>query len=296
MIKNQYYKNYWVFALPLIAVCIWSLNIAVTRYVTDYISPVSISFYRWLIAFVILTPFLIPQVIRQQHVVRANLGHLAVLSAFGMVLYQGIAYTAAHYTSATNMGIINAFIPVFTIVVSILILKEFPNRFAITGSMISFCGLVFVITQGQWDELIQLTGHMGDALMLLAVFFYAFYGVLLKKWQLAIPLVISLYIQIFFAVLYHLPLIAWFGLDGLTKSNIYSVVYAGIFPSLIAPFVWMAAVQRIGPTQTSIFMNLMPVVTVIIAYIWLKEAWTIYYTLGGVMILVGILITQRKIG
>lgn len=50
---------------------------------------------------------------------------LAVLSAFGMVLYQGLAYTAAHYTSATNMGIVNAFIPIFTIFVSLAILKMY---------------------------------------------------------------------------------------------------------------------------------------------------------------------------
>ena len=56
---------------------------------------------------------------------------LAVLSAFGMVLYQGLAYTAAHYTSATNMGIVNAFIPIFTIFVSLAILKDVPNRFAV---------------------------------------------------------------------------------------------------------------------------------------------------------------------
>ncbi|MCG2922002.1 DMT family transporter, partial [Escherichia coli] len=76
--------------------------------------------------------------------VRRHLGQLAVLSAFGMVLYQGLSYTAAHYTTATNMGIVNAFIPVFTIFVSMLILKDIPNRFAIVGSIISFLGLLYI--------------------------------------------------------------------------------------------------------------------------------------------------------
>ncbi len=52
---------FWAILLPLIAVLIWSLNIAVTRYVAEYISPVSISFYRWLIAFLILTPWILPK-------------------------------------------------------------------------------------------------------------------------------------------------------------------------------------------------------------------------------------------
>jgi drug/metabolite transporter (DMT)-like permease len=211
-----------------------------------------------------------------------------------MVLYQGLAYTAAHYTTATNMGLINAFIPVFTILVSFFILKDIPNRFAIMGSILSFCGLIYVMAQGNLSALWQSGAHWGDLLMVVAVFFYAFYGVFLKKWQLKIPLLISLYIQIAFALIYHLPFIAWLGLDSLNTANLSSVLYAGIFPSLIAPFVWMLAVQQIGPNRTSIFMNLMPVFTAIIASLWLAESWTIYHTLGGVLILTGVVMAQKK--
>ncbi|MDD2941254.1 MAG: DMT family transporter, partial [Acinetobacter harbinensis] len=208
---------------------------------------------------------------------------------------QGLGYTAAHYTTATNMGIINAFIPVFTIFVSMLMLKEIPNRFAVVGSILSFAGLLYVMAQGNPLNLIQSGGHLGDVMMVLAVFFYAFYGVFLKKWQLQIPLMISLYVQIIFALLYHLPFVLWLGLDAIDQHNISSVVYAGIFPSLIAPLVWMLAVQMIGPNRTSIFMNLMPVCTAIIANLWLAEAWTIYHSMGGVVILLGILLAQKKV-
>ena len=285
---------WWMIALPLLAVLIWSMNIAVTRYVTDYISPVSISFYRWLVAFLILTPFMLFRVIQEWADIRPHLKQLAVLSAFGMVMYQGVAYTAAHYTTATNMGIINAFIPVFTIFVSMLILKDIPNRYAVVGSLISFAGLIYVMGQGNITALVQSGGHLGDVLMIAAVFFYAFYGVFLKKWQLKIPLMQSLYVQIGFAVLYHLPFVLWMGLDAVNAENGPSVIYAGIFPSLIAPLLWMLAVQWIGPNRTSIFMNMMPVFTAIIAFFWLKEAWTVYHTVGGIVIVAGILLAQKR--
>ncbi len=285
---------WWMIALPLLAVLIWSLNIAVTRYVTDYISPVSISFYRWLVAFLILTPFMLFRVIQEWADIRPHLKQLAVLSAFGMVMYQGVAYTAAHYTTATNMGIINAFIPVFTIFVSMLILKDIPNRYAVVGSLISFAGLIYVMGQGNITALVQSGGHLGDVLMIAAVFFYAFYGVFLKKWQLKIPLMQSLYVQIGFALLYHMPFVLWMGLDTVNAENAPSVIYAGIFPSLIAPLLWMLAVQWIGPNRTSIFMNMMPVFTAIIAFFWLKEAWTVYHTVGGIVIVAGILLAQKR--
>ena len=292
-IKAQ--AQWWAFCLPVIAVLIWSMNIAVTRYVADYISPVSISFYRWFVAFIILTPFMFVKVWKQRHLIRQHFTQFAVLSAFGMVFYQGLAYSASHYTTATNMGIINAFIPIFTIFVSMAILKEIPNRFAVIGSLLSFIGLLYVMAQGNFASLLQLGGHWGDIVMVFAVFFYAFYGVFLKKWQLQIPLLISLYIQIGFTLVYHLPFILWFGLDPITPENAASVFYAGAFPSLVAPLLWMMAVQYIGPNRTSIFMNLMPVFTAIIAYFWLKEAWTIYHTIGGVIILLGIVLAQKKL-
>jgi len=285
---------WWALALPLLAVLIWSMNITVTRYVADYISPVSISFYRWLVAFVVLTPFMLSKVWRERQLVLAHWKQLAVLGAFGMVLYQGLGYSAAHYTTATNMGIINAFIPVFTIFVSMLMLKDIPNRFAIIGSILSFAGLLYVMAQGNFARLVQSGGHLGDVMMVLAVFFYAFYGVFLKKWQLQIPLLISLYVQIIFALLYHLPFVVWLGLDAINPQNLGSVLYAGIFPSLIAPLVWMMAVQMLGPNRTSIFMNLMPVCTAVIANVWLGEAWTMYHSIGGLIILLGILLAQKK--
>ena len=280
--------------LPLIAVFIWSLNIAVTRYVADYISPVSISFYRWLVAFIVLTPMMLPKVWQQRQLVALHWKQFAILSAFGMLLYQGLAYSASHYTTATNMGIINAFIPIFTIFVSIIILKEVPNRFAIMGSLVSFLGLLYVIAQGQLQTLLHLDGHWGDLLMIIAVFFYAFYGVFLKKWQLKVPLMISLYVQIGFSLIYHLPFVLWLGIDRLDLQNTPSVLYAGLFASLIAPWVWMLAVQRLGPNQTSIFMNLMPIFTAILAYFWLHEAWTIQHTIGGIIIITGIVMAQIK--
>ena len=286
---------WWAVLLPISAVLIWSINIVVTRYVTDFIEPISISFYRWLLAWLLLTPLMLPKVWQQRRIIQPDLAKIAVLSAFGMLLYQGLAYSAAHYTTATNMGLINAFIPIFTIFVALFILKERPNRYAVMGSILSFLGLLYVIGQGHFAAILHLGQHSGDLVMLLAVFFYAFYGVFLKKWQLALPLMMMLYLQVSFAVLYHLPLVAYMGLDTINRANILSVVYAGIFPSLIAPLLWMLAIQKLGPNRTSIFMNLMPIFTAIIAYFWLDEAWTIYHSVGGSVIVAAIFLAQRKV-
>ena len=292
---NPSNQRWWAYALPMIAVLIWSLNITVTRYVAEFISPISISFYRWLIAFVLMSPFVLLSVWKYRTEIRQHAWQFAVLGACGMVFYQGLAYSAAHYTTATNMGIINAFTPIFTIFISMFILKEMPTRYAVIGGILSFLGLLYVMSQGNLQSLMHLAGHWGDLLMILAVFLYAFYGVFLKKWQIKIPLLTSLYVQIAFALLFHLPFVFVLGLDVINSQNVGSVLYAGVFPSIVAPLVWMMAVQYIGPNRTSIFMNVMPIGTALIAYFWLNEAWTIYHTIGGVIILLGIALAQKRV-
>lgn len=292
---NKEHQLWWAYALPVIAVLIWSLNITVTRYVAEFISPISISFYRWVIAFILLTPFVLKSVWTWRNEIKEHAAKFAVLGACGMVFYQGLAYSAAHYTTATNMGIINAFTPIFTIFISMIILSEVPTRYAVIGSILSFMGLLYVMSQGSLQSLMNIAGHWGDILMIMAVFLYAFYGVFLKKWQLKIPLLTSLYVQIAFAIVFHLPFVLWLGLDPINAENWGSVLYAGVFPSIVAPLVWMMAVQYIGPNRTSIFMNIMPIGTALIAYFWLNEAWTIYHTIGGIVILIGIALAQKKI-
>ena len=136
----------------------------------------SVSAYRWLIAFLILTPWILPKVWQQRELIRPHLKQFAVISAFGLLLFQGLSYTAANYTTATNMGIINAFIPMFTVLVSLLILKDIPTRFAVLGCIISFTGLLFVIAQGDFSQLRQLTGHIRAICSWFWQSFYAFMG------------------------------------------------------------------------------------------------------------------------
>ena len=282
------------FVLPLIAVLIWSVNLVVTRYAVEVSAPMSISFYRWLLAWLLLTPFVLPNVWRQRQILKPYLGQLAILGLFGMVCYQGLAYSAAHYTTATNMGIINAFIPVFSIILSIWLLNIRPSLINLLGTAISIFGLMYLISRGDLSQLIK-GGHLfGDSSMILAVALYAFYGVFLQRWRLKLPLTEMLYIQICFAVLFHVPLVVYFGLDALNSHNIAPIVYAGIFPSLIAPFVWMLAVRYLGANRSSIFMNFTPILTAIIAYLFLHDQWTIYHTIGGGLVLIGIILAQKK--
>lgn len=281
---------------PLVAALIWSVNMIVTKLASHAIDPAVIGFYRWALAALILTPFALPGVWRQRQLIIPNLAKFAVLGGLGMALYQGLAYVAASTTTATNMGIITAMIPLLTIAVGAMVLRVRPSLMAMLGGLLSLAGLALLIGEGDPMRLLTLGANRGDAQMGVAALAYALYGVLLRRWALPVGPWQSLYVQIAFGVLFQLPSFLMAPHSPLNAENIPLVLYAGIFPSLFAPFLWMQGVRYLGPNRASIFLNVMPVATVLIAAVFLGEKPHIYHIVGGAMALAGVMLAQVRLG
>lgn len=278
---------------PLLAVLIWSVNAVVSKLSATAIDPAAISFYRWLLALIALTPWVLPGVCRNWPAVRANGWKLMVLGLLGMVLYQSLAYYAAHSVSALYMGIIVSLIPLLTILISIVLLRIAPTVGVALGSVLSFCGLIWLVSAGQPGALLQHGIGKGELMMLAATASYALYGVLTKRWAIDLPNWQSLYVQILFGVMLLLPNFLMAQDIGLNEHNIPLVLFAGIPASIIAPFLWIQGVMRLGANTTSIFMNLAPVFTAAIAVLFLHEQLHSYHWIGGGVTLVGVVLSQR---
>lgn len=278
---------------PLIAVLIWSINTIVSKLSAGSIDPAAISFYRWLLALLVLTPFVLPGVWRMRKIIRPHLWRLAILGLLGMVLYQSLAYYAAHSVSALFMGIIGALIPLLTVLLSVVILRIAPTLGILLGSVISFCGLVWLVSEGDVMQLLNHGMGKGELMMLAASTSYALYGVLTKRWALPLPIWQSLYVQIVFGVLLLLPGFLLAPDVSLNWHNLPLVAFAGLFASIIAPFLWIHGVQRLGASTTSIFMNLTPLFTALIAVLFLHEQLHSYHWIGGGLTLGGVILAQR---
>lgn len=284
--------RYMIF--PLLAVLIWSVNMVVTKMAASVISPAAISFYRWVVAVLVLAPFTLPGVLRQWALIRPNLWRLAVLGALGMGVYQGLLYVAAATTTATNMGIITSMVPLLTIAVGTLILHERPTRMAVLGALVALLGLGILLGEGDPRRLLSVGGTVGDVLMAVAALSYALYGVLLRKWSLPMGVWQSLFMQAVFVVLFQIPFFVLAAPSPLTAQNLPMVLYAAIFPSLFAPYFWMQGVNHLGPNRASIFLNLMPVGTVVIAALTLGEHPQAYHIVGGLLALAGVSLAQTR--
>lgn len=277
---------------PLIAVLIWSFNTIVIKLSTNVIDPASISFYRWFFALLILTPFCFTKMLKERKEIINNIGKFAILGALGMFLYQALAYYAAATTTASLIGIANGIIPLLTLIFSIFILRDSPSLGLVIGSLISLVGLVLIISNGNPSALIQNGVGKGEILLFIASLSYALYGVLIKKWTINVSRPVSLYVQIFFGVVCLTPLFIIDGGGALNEKNLPLVLYAAVFSSVIATFIWIIGISKLGANRCAFFMNLAPFFTAILSFFILKEELGWPFIIGGILVLVGVTIAQ----
>lgn len=280
------------FLPPLGAVLIWSGNMTINQLTVGAIAPSSIAFLRWVLALAVLTPFVLPAALKHRDTIRRQWVKLALLGLLGMAMWQGLAYMAAATTSATNMGILAAMVPLLTVLLSAMILREAPSLGGTLGGLLALVGVSVLLGRGDPLSLLDLEVAIGDLLMVLAAICYALYGVMLKRWPMDLPPWVILYLQAVFATLFLLPGYLIGPMTPVDGQNVWLILYAGIPASIITTFLWMRAIRQIGASQASIFINLMPVFSALIAMAFLGEQIALFHLVGGMLVLGGVLMAQ----
>ncbi|NHC61881.1 DMT family transporter [Paenalcaligenes suwonensis] len=279
---------------PFLAIAIWAGNVVVSKMASGAISPLAITFYRLALAISIMSVFIAAPAWKNRAVIKQYWPKLMFLGFLSMAFYQCLSYWAADTSTATNMAIITALTPLLTMLVSSLVLREYPTIGMVLGGGIALWGTAYLISGGAPLELIKGNYRLGDVLMLTAALSYAFYSVLLRKWKIAVPAWQSTYMQAISALVFMLPLFLWVptGQAVLDASTVPLILYAGILASVVLPFFWIKGIEHLGPNRCSVFMNLLPVMTAGLAIVLLDEQLKTYHLLGGGIALLGVFIAQ----
>ncbi|AMO76472.1 DMT family transporter [Pseudomonas citronellolis] len=278
---------------PLFAVLVWGGNTVVNKLAVGRIAPAEIGFFRWLAVAVLLSPFVLRPLLARRAQIAPLLPKIVVLGLLGMAVYQSLAYYAASLTSATNMGIILALMPLMSLGLASALLGQRLNAGGVLGSLLSLLGVLLVIAHGDLAGLLHQGIGPGDGMMLVATLAYGLYGVLLKKWQIRLPGLQLLYLQVLVAVLAMLPMYLLSPHHGLDAGNLPLVAYAGLLASIAAPLAWMRGVQEMGPNRMALFFNLLPLVTAAIAAVLLDERLGVHHLYGGALTLAGVFLAER---
>jgi drug/metabolite transporter (DMT)-like permease len=191
------------------------------------------------------------------------------------------------------MGIILSLMPLMSLAMAIISLGQRLTIGALAGAVLSFAGVLVVVSSGSLGVLLEHGVNLGDAMMLIATLAYAIYSTLLKKWQLRLPPLVLLYLQVLVAVVVLFPMFLASPKIGPNLHNIPLVLYACLLASMVAPLAWMQAVVRLGPSRTTLFFNLLPLITALIAAVVLHEQLALYHLVGGMLTLGGVILSER---
>lgn len=220
-----------------------------------------------------------------------------LLGIIGMFGYHILFFTALKYTTAINSSIIGATNPLFTTILAAIFFKETLNLPRLGAMLLAFSGVILTVTDGKFYRLINLRFNFGDIIMLIAVICWAVYSILGKRASgrveplklLAHVFLVCLILMVPFMIKEKI----WLQLDSVSWQGWTSVIYMGLFPSFIGYLIQLTAIQRIGASRSAIYINLVPVFSMILSYFILHEAIGWFNVLAVIMIVSGVYISSK---
>jgi len=275
----------------------WACNWTIGRGLAADIPPMAMTFFRWLFAILILAPFAWPHVRRDWPILRRHWKVMLALGAIGVGIHNALAYLGLNYTTATNGVILNSFIPVMIITFSWVFLSERLTPLQLLGVGISLSGVLAIITQGSLQALLHFRLNIGDFFIILSMAMWTAYTIGLR-WRPAGLNVMSFLLVV--AVIGNfcvLPLwlaemalghhVAW------SWVNFGALVSVALFSSVLAYLFWNRGVEVLGASVAGLFVHLMPVFGIVLAWVFLNEQLMPYHVAGIALILIGIWLTSR---
>ncbi|QDS36069.1 DMT family transporter [Brevibacillus brevis] len=272
---------------------LWGGNFVVGKFLVGHASSLTLTNLRWLIAVVCLLPVVW---IREKRIfpTREALLPLIVMGVTGVALFNLFMFWALERTDATNVGLLSTLNPVSIAIFSFLLVGEKIRPLQIVAMLVSFAGVLVVMTKGDFAHLSQLHFNTGDLWMLAAVAMWGIYSVC-GRWAMKTvsPMMSTLYSGIF-GVALMLP----FNVTTFTISNTdwtfwLSLFYVGVMATVVSMVLWNIGVQKVGATSAGMFLNFNPIFTAILAFLLLGERMTFIQLLGSVIVIVGCYMFSR---
>jgi len=290
-LNNKRVLSGYLFAV--IATVIWSGNFIVARGLNESIPPVSLAFWRWLVAIIIFLPFGLKPLILEWRIIKKNFLFLSIVSILGISIFNTLIYIAGQTTTAINLSLISITFPIFILIISRLFLNEKITTNKILGIIIVVFGVLLLITKGNIADLFLIEFVLGDFWMLLASLIFAIYSILLKYKPKELSLLPFQLITFIIGLFYLLPFYIWEYATSpslvLDSSIIGSILYVGVFASLIAFIMWNKSIVSIGATKAGLIYYTLPLFSGFLAYVFLDEHVSAIHLYSLLLIIFGIL-------
>jgi drug/metabolite transporter (DMT)-like permease len=282
--------------LSITALC-WAGNAIVGRMAAGHIPPVTLSFLRWSLAFLIILPFAWKHLAHDWGAIRERLGIMIVLSITGIGAFNTLQYWALEHTQALNTLLLQSAGPLVVAVWSLALLGIRLTLAQTAGIMLSMAGVLIILMHGDLTKLSNIEFNRGDLIFLIALAIFGLYSVLsLKRPGIhALSFVAFTFgagaaclIPLFIWELFTRPLMR------IDAANLLSLFYVAVFPSTIAYLCFNRGVQLIGANRAAPFFHVVPVFGTVMSIIFLGEHPQVFHFIGFALVLTGVFVASRK--
>ena len=281
----------------------WAGNAVVGRMVSDMVPPMTLNLLRWLLAFVLLLPLAAP-VLHRDSAMWPYWRRFSLLGLFSVGLYNALQYLALHTSTPINVTLVASSMPMWMLLTGRLFFGASVHRRQLAGALLSICGVVLVLSRGDWNTLMRVRLVTGDAYILLAAAVWSYYSWMLSetgKEPAAIRANWAAFLmaQIVFGL-------AWSALFAgaewaLTDAHLQwswalaaAVLFVAVGPALVAYRCWGDGVRLAGPSVASFFSNLTPLIAALLSTLLLGDVPHAYHAVAFVLIVGGIVISPRR--
>lgn len=279
----------------LVTIVIWGTTFISTKILLVGLSPIEILFFRFLLGLLVLI-IVYPKRLRLKNGKQEFT--FAAAGLCGICLYYLLENIALTYTMASNVGVIISVAPFFTAVLSHICMKTEEKLKAqfFVGFFVAMVGICFISFNGQELEL----NPIGDILAIVAALVWAVYSLLTRKISSYGHNTIQATRRIFtYGIIFMFPFLFVCDFD-LTVQKfvkpeyILDLIYLGIGASALCFVTWNYAVKVLGAVRTSVYIYMVPVITVVTSAVVLKEKITAMAAIGTGLTLIGLLLSESK--
>jgi drug/metabolite transporter (DMT)-like permease len=282
--------------LLVVVMVIWGSAYAVTKASVAEIPPILFAVLRNFVASILLVA------VAQMRGGITNLPRpvpwatIALMGLTGISLYYIGFNVSLFYTSASQGALIESFIPIVTALLAAVLLKESLSAKRLLGIGISTAGvlLIIILTTPNSNARNPL---LGNGLMLGTVVVWSIYTILAKRLAETDQLVVTAY-STAFGTLLLIPAAIYESsgksFPAISASGWLSVLYLGAVASAGAYWLYNRSLKYLEASQTAIFMNLLPVIGVAVAVLFLGESLTVWQLTGGALVLLGVWVSLQS--